>query len=394
MPELFCLIVAAGRGERFGTKIPKQFMPLRGKPVLQYAIEAFLHFMPPENICIVHQPDHQEWVQDCIGPLPFMLQEGENERKKSVYNGLIKFSNAKHNDLILIHDAARPFPSYKLIKSVIDALSVHPAVCPVLAATDTIHMTNEDHALASLTDRTMLRLAQTPQGFHYGVIRTAHEILTDTENITDDASMVYKLGMPVKFVNGDRLNLKITHKEDLDVLKTLKFGYSEYEYRTGTGFDVHSYRTASAPQNAYVTLGGVRIPHTHAVNAHSDGDVILHALTDALLGTIGAGDIGLHFPPSDPKWKDAASETFVRHALTLVKEQGGTIVNADITLLCEKPHISIYRKEIESKIQEILKLTSGRVNLKATTTEKLGFIGREEGLAAQVAVSVRFPAED
>jgi 2-C-methyl-D-erythritol 4-phosphate cytidylyltransferase/2-C-methyl-D-erythritol 2,4-cyclodiphosphate synthase len=285
-------------------------------------------------------------------------------------------------ETVLIHDAARPFLSKKLIERVVDAVPTTGAAIPALPMTDTIKELDAAGTIAKTPDRAQLRAVQTPQAFTFKLILGAHRAMVDRET-TDDASLIEALGGRVMPVEGERDNIKLTTPEDFAVAE-LKLT----ETISAMGYDVHAFGDGD-----HVTLAGVKIPHTRGILAHSDGDVILHALCDALFGAIGAGDIGQHFPPSDPQWKDAPSATFVAHAIKLLKEQGGALANCDVTLLAEEPRIGKHREAMIESLATMTGLKKERIGLKATTTEKLGAIGRGEGLVAQVLCTLRLPRE-
>lgn len=303
---------------------------------------------------------------------------GGATRQDSSRLGLESFADAAPRN-VLIHDAARPFVDSAMVSRVIGALADAPAAVPVLAVSDTLKRGNGQ--VAETVDRSGLWRAQTPQGFRYAEILTAHRDLSG-QGLTDDAAVAERAGLAVAMVAGSEDNVKITTAEDLERARRDLGGVGEI--RVGTGFDVHRFKPGD-----HVTLCGIRIPHDRALEGHSDADAGLHALTDALLGAIGAGDIGVHFPPSDARWKDADSEIFLREAAERVKAAGGAVLNADVTLICEAPRIGPHRTAMTERIAGILGISADRVNVKGTTTEKLGFLGRGEGIAAQAIVSVR-----
>jgi len=366
------LIVAAGSGTRLGRNRPKQYLPIHGRPMLHHAIEAFLRHPLVEQVWVVIQPEHQSdyafATQGLDLPPPIM---GGNSRQASVRLGLEAMAE-EAPEFVLIHDAARPFVSQSLISRVLDATQTHGAAIPALPVKDTIKRI-ENNIVQNTPDRTKLVAVQTPQGFRRKDIMDAHQQFISAQNITDDASLIEAIGGQVHIVEGEVKNMKITTKEDLPT-----------ETRTGFGYDVHAF---DEQPTDHIMLGGVAIPHSRALKGHSDADVLLHALTDAILGTIAAGDIGMHFPPSDPKWKGAASEQFVSHAMELLREKGGQLIHADMTLIAEKPKLTPHRDAICANIARITGLDVSRISVKATTTEKLGFTGREEGIAAEVVAT-------
>lgn len=389
------VIVAAGSGNRFGDPIPKQYHKLGSKTLLGHCIECFARHTSPDLVQVVYNPDHQDWYDSAITeigipPLPAPVCGGMT-RQQSVLNGLRALA-AQQPDIVLIHDAARPGISDEVITRVLDALENHPGAIPTLPVADTIKQTTDVGIITQTIPRESLQRAQTPQGFVFDTILKAHQKYEGQE-FTDDAALFEAMGMDVICVEGTTSNDKITRRDDIGRARDWVNGTNkdippmqQEEYRAGTGFDVHRF----APGD-HCILCGVKVPHSARLDGHSDADVGLHTLTDAILGAIGAGDIGQHFPPSDMQWKGAASDIFLKHAADLVRQRGGRIVNADITLICERPKIGPHTQAMREKVAEILKIDVDRVNVKATTTERLGFTGREEGIAAQAAVSIALP---
>lgn len=390
------VIVAAGSGSRFGDPIPKQYHMLGGKSLLAHCIDCFARHTASALIQVVYNPEHQDWYDATAkqisdeGLLPAPVAGGAT-RQQSVLNGLRALEPQKP-DIVLIHDAARPGISDDVIERVIAAIESHSGAIPTLPVADTIKQSGADNVISRTIPRESLHRAQTPQGFDFNTILAAH-VKFEGQEFTDDAALLETLGLDVLCVEGTANNDKITRRDDFGraqdwVNSTQKEirPMSQEEYRAGTGFDVHRF----APGD-HCILCGVKVPHTARLDGHSDADVGLHTLTDAILGAIGAGDIGQHFPPSDMQWKGAASDIFLKHAANLVRERGGRIVNADVTLICERPKIGPHTQVMREKVAEILEIDVDRVNVKATTTERLGFTGREEGIAAQAAVSVALP---
>ena len=390
------VIVAAGSGSRFGDPIPKQYHMLGGKSILAHCIECFARHADPDLIQVVYNPAHQDWYESATatlnetGSLPAPVPGGDT-RQQSVLNGLRALAN-KGPDIVLIHDAARPGISDDVIDRVMTALRAHPGAIPTLPVADTIKQTDRDGVITKTIARETLQRAQTPQGFDFKTILDAHQNFEGQE-FTDDAALLEAIGLDVICVAGTTNNDKITHRDDFGRAQSWAnttdketAHMSQEEYRAGTGFDVHRF----APGD-HCILCGVKVPHSARLEGHSDADVGLHTLTDAILGAIGAGDIGQHFPPSDMQWKGAASDIFLRHAADLVRKRDGRIVNVDVTLICERPKIGPHTPAMRQKVAEILGIDLDRVNVKATTTERLGFTGREEGIAAQAAVSVALP---
>lgn len=386
--SIVALIVAAGRGERAGQPGPKQYARLAGEIVLARSIKALAASKHIDAIlCVIHADDRALY-DHAIKEVPQRLRKklrapvtGGATRQQSVLAGLEALAETAC-ETVLIHDAARPFVSTALIEHVIDAVPATGAAIPALPVTDTIKQTDATGAIVKTPDRAQLRAAQTPQAFTFKLILGAHRAMVDRE-MTDDASLVEALGGRVIPVEGERRNIKLTTPEDFAVAElTLT------ETVSALGYDVHAFG-----EGDHVTLAGVKIPHVRGILAHSDGDVILHALCDAIFGAIGAGDIGQHFPPSDPQWKNAPSSTFVAHAMKLLQERGGTLVNCDVTLLAEEPRIGKHRETMIESLADLTGLNRKRIGLKATTTEKLGAIGRGEGLVAQVLCTLRLPRE-
>ncbi len=383
--SFYLLIVAAGSGSRFGGEVPKQYLEICGKSVLRRTIEAFLTLVPPEHIHIVINPAHRALYDKAVAGLDLPPPvSGGGERRDSVSNGISSFSGLKDDDILLIHDAARPFIRSRDISSLVCSLE---GACSAATLAVPVSDTLRHDENGKTVDRSGLWSIQTPQAFRLRVIRQAHA--SSAEPFTDDAGMMAAIGVPVKMVEGTRDNFKITTPKDWLLAQDIIMRMEEKtQFRTGLGFDVHRFD----PSRQNVTLCGVELPCPAALSGHSDADAGLHALTDALLGTIGAGDIGSFFPPSDPQWKGADSRTFVEKALLLVREKGGRLVNVDVTFICEMPKIGPYRQAMQQKLGVLLDLAADRIGIKATTSEAMGFTGRKEGLAAQAIVSVEFPA--
>ena len=390
------IIVAAGRGMRaaeMGGK-PKQYVEIGGKPVLTRSIEAFLahervHFVQP----VIHSADlslYEAATAALRSPKLLAPVSGGQNRQQSVLAGL-RALGAIGPAHVLIHDAARPFVTTAIIDAVLDSLRNGAAVLAALPLSDTLKAEQDGH-VARTVSRNGLWRAQTPQGFHFPAILEAHEAaaLAAREDFTDDASIAEWHGLDVALVMGSERNIKLTTREDFELADHLLSGSrASVETRTGTGFDVHAFEPGDR-----VMLCGISVPHDMGLAGHSDADVGLHALTDALLGAIGAGDIGEHFPPSDPQWKGADSSLFLDHTAKLLRENGVRIVNVDVTLICERPKIGPYAKAMRARIGEILGIGVGRVSVKATTTEGLGFTGRREGIAAMASATVEMERKD
>jgi 2-C-methyl-D-erythritol 4-phosphate cytidylyltransferase / 2-C-methyl-D-erythritol 2,4-cyclodiphosphate synthase len=382
------LIVAAGRGARFGGDIPKQYRQLGGRPVLRHALERLVAHPGIADVRVVISPEDRARYDEAAAGLKLLAPvAGGATRQQSVRNGLESLTPLKP-DAVLIHDAARPFLESGVIDRVIEGLARAPGAIAALPVVDTIKRAQDPAGatprIETTTSRDRLWRAQTPQGFRFDAILAAHRAASGTE-YTDDAAVAEIHGLAVELVMGSEENFKITTEGDLQRAERL-LGGGSWEYRSAGGYDVHRF----APGDA-IMLCGVRVPHSAALEGHSDADVGLHALTDALLGAIGAGDIGQHFPPSDPKWRGADSSKFLAHAGELVAARGGRITHLDVTIICERPKVGPHRAAMVERIAAILGLETGRVSVKATTTEGLGFTGRGEGIAAQATATVALP---
>ncbi len=380
MPKTAILIVAAGKGERAGTSLPKQYEPLAGQPMLRRTVAAFDGW----PVHVVIGPGQEDLAAAALAGLalpPPVI--GGATRQESVRRGL-EALESDPPDFVLIHDAARPLVSPRVIGDVIAALEGGAdGVLPMVAAADTLRRRGADGGW-SLVPRDGLYRAQTPQGFAYGSILKAHRDHAAQE-VTDDVALAELAEMKVVMVEGEEKNFKVTRREDFALAAAMIGPSSENkDVRTATGYDVHKFTTGD-----HIWLCGLKVPHSHGLEGHSDADVGLHAITDALLGCIGEGDIGLHFPPTDERWRGAPSWKFLDHAASLVRGRGGVISHVDVTLICERPKIGPHRDAMKAKIAEILKLEPDRVSVKATTTEGLGFTGRREGIAAQAIATVK-----
>ena len=381
------IVVAAGTGERMGG-VPKQYRLLAGRSVLTRTIDAFARRTDVNWVLPVIHRDHAELYRE-LGLGGAKLLEpviGAATRQGSVLAGLEALV-AHSPDLVLIQDAARPMVDDAVIGGVIGALG--QAALPVVQVTDTIKRSADGKTVSGTEDRRHLFAAQTPQGFAFADILDAHRrAASASSEFTDDAAIAEWAGIPVALTAGSPRNVKLTHPEDFERAERL-LGGGDMETRTGTGFDVHPFEPGDA-----VWLGGVRIPHIAKLKGHSDADAALHALTDAIYGALGEGDIGSFFPPSDPKWKGAASSIFLKHAAGLVAERGGRIVNLDLTIVCETPRIGPHVPAMKAAIADAAGIAPGRVAVKATTSEKLGFTGRSEGLMAMATATIELPRED
>jgi 2-C-methyl-D-erythritol 4-phosphate cytidylyltransferase/2-C-methyl-D-erythritol 2,4-cyclodiphosphate synthase len=382
--SIVALIVAAGRGRRLPGDRPKQYRQLAGRSVLRRSVEPFLAHPAVDRVQIVYNRDDDALYRDAMGDLDLAPPvEGGETRQDSVRLGLAAL--ADHGPAkVLIHDGARPIVPAAMIGRVVDALDHNAAAIPALPVNDTLKRA-ANGIIAATVDRAGLWSAQTPQGFRFDAIRDAHETAQDGAH-TDDAAVAEAAGMAVALVAGAVENIKITTEEDL--ARAGRWLAAASEARVGSGFDVHRFGPGDG-----VRLAGVTIAHDQALIGHSDADVVLHAVTDAILGALGAGDIGEHFPPSDPKWRDADSARFLLHAVELMAARGGRISHMDVTIICERPKISPHRAAMTASLANSLGLTPDRVSIKATTTEGLGFTGRGEGIAAQATATLALPNE-
>jgi 2-C-methyl-D-erythritol 4-phosphate cytidylyltransferase / 2-C-methyl-D-erythritol 2,4-cyclodiphosphate synthase len=378
------LIVAGGRGTRAASEIPKQYVRIGGAAVLARTLRVFLDYPGIDVIQVVIAEGDADHYAAAVAGLEcgrlLAPVRGGQTRQASVHRGL-EALKAHEPDRVLIHDAVRPFVMADIIARVLEALADAPGAIAAIPAADTLKEAGAGQRVATTLDRARIWRAQTPQAFRYSEILAAHAAAEAAGfAATDDAAVADWAGLPVALVMGSEANRKLTTAEDLAMADAAR---SAPDVRTGQGFDVHRFAAGD-----HVWLCGVRIAHTHALEGHSDADVALHALTDALLGAIGAGDIGQHFPDSDSRWKGASSHLFLSEALRLVRTHGGSIGNVDVTLLCEAPKIAPHREAMRRRIAEILGLEEARVSVKATTTEGLGFTGRREGIAALATATV------
>jgi len=369
-PSTTALIVAAGSGSRAGGALPKQYAKVAGKPLVAHAYAAFASHPAVDEVVVVIAAGAEALAADALGAVRTVV--GGTTRRESVARGLAAVTGER----VLVHDAARPFVPAAVIDRVLGALDSADAAMPVLAVADTLVRDG------AVVPRDGLTRVQTPQGFRVATLRAAHAGWPAGDEATDDAQMVRRLGGSVALVQGDAMLDKVTHPDDFAAAEARV----TWETRSASGFDVHRLEAGEE-----LWLGGVRIPHDKGLSGHSDADVGLHALTDALLGTIAAGDIGTHFPPSDPQWKGADSAQFLQHAAALIAEKSGRIDFVDLTLICEAPKIGPHREAMRARIGALLGLGEDRVSIKATTTERLGFTGRGEGIAAQAVATVSLP---
>ena len=387
------LIVAAGRGLRAGAGAPKQYRLIAGRPVLCHALAPFLADPALGPILVVTGEGDGERYTDALRHLDTAARArlslsvtGGASRQESVRNGLRGLAAMGFTGHVLVHDAARPFISAELVARAVAACQGHVAAIPVLAATDTIKRIDAAGTIAQTLPRAELVTVQTPQVFEFSTLLAAHEaaLAAALDGFTDDSAIMEWAGHAVTTFAGDPMNLKMTHPADFDAAEARLGGH--LSTRVGTGYDVHAFA-----EGDHVWIGGVKIAHGQGVSAHSDGDVGLHALTDAILGALADGDIGSHFPPSDPQWRGASSDRFLAFAVEKVAGRGGRIDHLDLTLVCEAPKIGPHREAIRERVAAIAGIGVDRVGVKATTSERLGFTGRREGLAALATATLRLP---
>jgi 2-C-methyl-D-erythritol 4-phosphate cytidylyltransferase / 2-C-methyl-D-erythritol 2,4-cyclodiphosphate synthase len=383
MPDTVALIVAAGRGERAPGAIPKQYRMLAGKPVLRWPIEAFLSHPKVDAVqAVIHRDDRDLYQAATAGLVLNAPVLGGTSRADSVRRGLEALGQSPPRR-VLIHDGARPLVSAALIDRVARALDDADAAAPLLPVTDTLRRRRENGY--EIVPRDDLLRAQTPQGFRYEKITDAHKRFVG-QPATDDIALAERANLTIAAVAGEETNIKLTTAADFIAAEKLALS-SLLDVRTGTGFDAHRFGPGD-----HVWLCGVKVPHGSALVGHSDSDVGLHALTDAILGALGAADIGAHFPPSEERWRGAPSHLFLEHAAQLVRKQGGFISHVDVTLICERPKVAPHREAMRARIADILQINADRVSVKATTSDGLGFTGRSEGIAAQAVATIRLPA--
>lgn len=381
MGKVTALIVAAGSGQRLGGGVPKQYRLLGGKPVLRRAVEILAGHPRIDAVRVVIAPEHQEHAASALEGLEVgPLIRGGTERADSVRAGL----EAIGDGVVLVHDAARPFCPPGVVDRLLDALDGADGAVPVLPVADTL--AKGDRWLGGHVDRSRLLRVQTPQAAHVEDLLFAMDEAGGSA-ATDESSVLTAAGLKVATVEGSQMLDKITTASDWERAEMM-IG-SSMVTRTGMGFDVHAF-DGPGP----IVMGGITIDHPQGLAGHSDADVVLHAITDAFLGAAAMGDIGQHFPPSDPQWKGASSDLFLAHAAALIRERGGVIDHVDCTIICEAPKVGPHRSAIQARVAEILALPSSAVSIKATTTEQLGFTGRREGIAAQAVATIRLEKSD
>ena len=383
--KIAALILAAGQGSRAGTDIPKQFRQIGGKAVLTHSVDVFARHPAVGAVYLVIGAGQQETVRTMIGDGQVTaIIQGADSRRGSVRAGLEAIAATGGADRVLIHDAARPFLPPSMIDQLLAALEQAPGAFPALPVADTL-VKSTDHMAGDIVDRSGLYRVQTPQAFHFESIIRAHRAWDSSREATDDAQMLREAGHDVLMIPGDERLEKLTYPQD--------FARAEAQLalcrttRVGMGYDVH--RLAADEE---LWLCGVQVPHDRGLAGHSDADVAIHAIVDALLGALSEGDIGSHFPPSDPQWRGAASSRFLEYVANRVTERGGRMEHIDVTIICEAPKIGPHRDAMRQRISEILAIPLERVSVKATTTERLGFAGRREGIAAQAVATISLPA--
>ena len=388
MPEgIAAVVVAAGRGVRAGGNMPKQYRPIRGAPVIRHALSVFVNHPEIEFVQpVIHRDDAATFAEATAGLKLRAAVFGGATRQISVRSGLEAIEKEQPR-LVLVHDAARPFASPALISRAI-AAGAGGAAIPGLALTDTIKEIDADGHVVDTLDRGLLRAVQTPQAFVYDQLLAAHRraFIAGRDDFTDDAALAEWAGIAVTVFAGEAGNMKLTTEEDFARVIAADWA-ALADVRTATGYDVHVFVDGD-----HLWLGGVRIPHSRALSGHSDADVALHALVDAILGALAEGDIGAHFPPTDLQWRGAPSDKFLAFAVERVRQRGGRIAHLDITIVCEEPRIGPHRDAMRAHVAEIAGIGIDRVAVKATTNERLGFIGRCEGIAAMATATIRLPA--
>ncbi len=392
------LVVAAGRGSRAGTGLPKQFRTLAGRPLIARTLQVFLERDDVGAVVtVIHEDDRALFTEAVEGFDPAVRMRlgppamGGATRQDSVRAGLeaLVERGAGGDDLVLIHDGARPFVSEALVSRAVEGARISGAAVPGCPVFDTVKTIDGDGQVTGTPDRRSLRAVQTPQAFRLNLIRDAHRRAREQgrQDLTDDAAVAEFAGHVVTVFDGEPGNMKVTTSADFQAAE-LRLSAVLSDIRTGQGFDVHSFTDGD-----HVWLGGIRIPHDRSLSGHSDADVVLHALTDAILGAIGDGDIGSHFPPSEARWKGASSDIFLRHAVKLVRARGGAIASLNATVVCEMPKVGPHREAMRARIAEIAGIAANRVGVTATTSERMGFTGRGEGIVAWGLATIRLPQE-
>ncbi len=378
--KVIALIVSGGEGKRFDKNLPKQFFTINNKSILEQSVKKFVDSNLFDKIVVVCNKDFVQKSKKILNKYKISYVKGGNSRQESVFKGL-KSIEKDFPQKVMIHDAVRPFFSINLLNTIINKLKQSDSVIPTLKIFDSARLF-EKKKYQNLS-RENIRLIQTPQGFDFKKIYAAHKNFKN-EIYTDDSLLFHKNGNKIKAITGEIMNFKVTEKKGFEEYKKIfEDRKTNLNFRIGNGFDVHKFEKGSS-----LKLLGINLPFNKSLMGHSDADVGIHALVDAILGAISEGDIGEHFPPTEKKWKNKNSEFFLEYAKNLMKNNGFQLNNIDITVICEKPKISKYKKKMKEKIAKILEIEKDNVNIKGTTTEKLGFLGREEGIACQVSVSV------
>ena len=374
------LIVSGGEGKRFDKKKPKQFFKINERTILEVTVEKFIKSGLFDNIIVVFPLRYKDETLKLLKKFKVIFEAGGETRQISVLNGLKRCKKYKPENII-IHDVVRPFFSKKLLNEILENLKKNKCVIPSLNVYDSIRFYDKNSY--KNIERGNLKLIQTPQGFKFDTIYNAH-IKANKFNFTDDSLLVFNNEKNILLIPGEFLNFKITEKSDLNKsIKLFEEMMNNVNVRIGNGFDVHKFKKGKS-----ILLFGIKIPFDKSLVGHSDADVGFHSIVDAILGSIGKGDIGEHFPPTDKKWKNKNSLFFLEYANDLLKQENFIINNLDITLICEKPKIISYKKKMKDKIASLLKINVELINIKGTTTEKLGFLGREEGIACQSMITV------
>ncbi len=397
-PSTAVLIVAAGSGSRAARAdaLPKQYRPIAGMPVLARTVAAFLDHPAIDAVVVAISPEHADLYAEALARFaddPRLLApvHGGATRQISVNRGLEALAGIAP-DRVLVHDAARPFVSAGVIDRTIAGLDTADGVLAAVAVVDTLKRVDESGRIVETVSRERAHAAQTPQGFRWAAIAAAHvrAAAEGRDDFTDDAAVAEWAGLAVRVVEGDAANVKLTTNDDFaaaEARMSLDLYARLPDVRVGTGYDVHAFSPGD-----HVTLCGVDIPHVARLDGHSDADVALHALTDAILGALGDGDIGAHFPPSDMKWRGADSTIFLKDALARLEKRGGMLAHADVTIISEAPKVGPHREAMRQRLSEICGVTIDRIGVKATTNEKLGFVGRREGIAVIATATIRLPA--
>ncbi len=387
MSAIAAIIVAGGRGTRAGAGRPKQYLTLGHEAVVRWSLSTFAKHPQVGAVQPVIHPDDTELFETASAGLTLLpAVAGGSTRQGSVRAGLAALA-AQKPEIVLVHDAARPFASAALVSRAIAAVKATGAAIPALPVTDTIKRAGEDNCVAETLARDNLRLVQTPQAFDFEMLRDAHAKAerAGLDDFSDDAALAEWAGLRVSLFDGEPGNIKLTTQDDFARAEMIAGGIGDI--RTGQGIDVHAFGPGD-----HVTLGGVRIPHDRGLTGHSDADVVLHAVVDAILGALAEGDIGSHFPPSDPQWRGASSDRFLRFAVERLAARRGKITHLDISIVCEAPRIGPHRDAMRARIAEIAGIAADRVAVKATTSEGLGFTGRGEGIAAFATATIRLPS--